>query len=173
MDLRAKVAPALLTTGLVVWLEGLITIEWSYPYCVNPSDGPAYGAYGMPLPYWMWNGVASLEHDFVPHVYVLNIVILSLLLFPLVWWIWKRLFGERPTLTKKILASFGALLLIIHVALTSLMIWMGWYWPTTSLSSSYRSYSEFRPVRIGRMRGNAPVCEPSRFWFPNGWQPRR
>ena len=171
MNILDRIAPMLLTTGIVVWAEGLITIQWTYPYCLDQSDGPAYAAQGMPLPYWMWNGVASLEHDFVPHIYVLNIVILSLLLFPLVWWIYKRLFGQRPAWTKTVPAAFGALLLVSHVALMALMIWMGWFRPTTSLSrEGYWSYSEFRPVRIGGYRGNAPVCTPSQYWFPNGWQ---
>jgi len=68
MNFPDRYAPLWLTVGLVVRLENLITFEWSYPYCLGRSDGPAYAAQGMPLPYWMWNGVVSLEHDFVPHV---------------------------------------------------------------------------------------------------------
>lgn len=37
-------APILLTVGLVLWLEGMVTIEWSYPYCLSRADGPAYAA---------------------------------------------------------------------------------------------------------------------------------
>lgn len=174
MNFVDRYAPLCLTAGLVVWLEGLITVEWTYPYCLDRSDGPAYAAQGMPLPYWMWNGVSSLEHDFVPHIYVLNIVLLSLLFFPLAWWIWHHLFRQRPAWISTVLGSAGALLLVSHIALTMFMVLMGWFQPTTSLSPyGSDSYSEFRPVRIGLYRSNAPNCTPSQFWFPNGWQPRQ
>ena len=171
MSFSERYAPILLTAGLVVWLEGLITVEWTYPYCLDRSDGPAYAAQGMPLPYWMWNGVSSLEHDFMPHIYVLNIVLLSLLFFPIVRWIWIRIFRDRSTWIQAVFGAMGALLLFADLALTLLMVSSGYFRPTTSLSlDGYYSYNEFRPVRIGLYRSNAPDCTPSHFWFPNGWQ---
>jgi hypothetical protein len=37
MNLVNRYAPILLTVGLVPWVEGLVTIEWSYPYCLSQS----------------------------------------------------------------------------------------------------------------------------------------
>jgi hypothetical protein len=163
----------LLTIGLVLWLEAFFTIEWSYPYCLSQSDGPAYAAQGMPLPYWMWNGVVSLENDFMPHIYILNVFILCLLMYPVVRWILNRLISERLNWLRYVIGGVGCLLLISHVALTILALSIGYYRPAKSLGhEGYYDYSEFRPVRIGFYHSNASDCQPSRFWFPDGWHPK-
>lgn len=161
----------LLTIGLVLWLESLVTVEWTYPYCLSQSDGPAYAAQGMPLPYWMWNGVASLEHDFLPHIYILNVILLSLLLFPVVRWVLNRGIFTRLKWLRHVIAGVGFLLLISHVALTILMVSSGYYRPEKTLGlEDYYRYADFRPVRISVIKSNAPDCTPSRFWFPDGWR---
>ena len=164
-----RYAPVALTACLVVWLESFFTVEWTYPYCLDQADGPAYAAQGFPLPYWMWNGVVSLEHDFLPHIYVLDLIILFLLAFPFVRWLWNRAALGLPMWLKGSLAALGTSAIAVHVALTILMITMGWFQPAMSLEhSDYYRYSDLRPVRIGLYRSNAPDCTPSRFWFPNG-----
>lgn len=171
MNFISRYAPAWLTAGLIVWLEGVFTIEWTYPYCLDRSDGPAYAAHGMPLPFWMWNGVASLEHDFLPHVYILNIIILSLLLFPAVRWIINRLVSPDSKWLRTGISVVGILLLAVHVAIMLLLISVGFFQPTTSMGhDGYYSYTDFRPVRFGFRRSTAPDCIPSKFWFPDGWQ---
>jgi hypothetical protein len=166
-----RFVPLLVTAGIVVCLESVFTIEWTHPYCLNQSDGPAYGAYGMPLPYWMWNGAVSLEHEFAAHVYVLNIVLLCLLFFPGVQWALNRvLIRNRPSISRG-LAVVASLLLVVHAAITILMVSGGWYRPTWSLGAAgYYNYSEFRPVRFGFYRSNAPPCVRSPYWFPEGWR---
>ena len=160
-----------LTAGLVVWIESLVTIEWTYPYCLDRSDGPAYAAQGMPFPYWMWNGVVSLEHDFVPHIYILNILILGLLFFPVVRWIGDRAIFRDAKWLRTGIGAAGAILLLVHVALTLFLVSVGFYRPTTSLSlGDYYRYTDFRPVRFGLYSSNATACTPSKFWFPDGWQ---
>ena len=172
MNALRRYAPILFTAGFVFWLESLITVEWTYPYCLDQSDGPAYAAQGFPLPYWMWNGVASLEHDFMPHVYFLNAVILFLLFYPLTRWLfWGAAFNGRPAGLRGLIGAAGASLLLINAAMICVMVGGGYYRPTVSLElGEYYRYSDFRPVRIGFHRSNAPTCTPSRFWFPNGWQ---
>jgi hypothetical protein len=163
--------PLAVTVGLVVWLESIFTIEWTNPYCLDQSDGPTYGAYGMPLPYWIWNGVASLEHDFVPHAYVLNIVLLCMLFFPVARWAVNRSVFQRRPWVAGAAAIIGLLLLAYHVTLTVGMVSLGWYRPTSTLGSpGYYSYTELRPVRFGFYRSNAPPCAKSPYWYPNGWK---
>ncbi|MDQ1590723.1 MAG: hypothetical protein QOG71_1350 [Pyrinomonadaceae bacterium] len=171
MKLVDRYTPILLTVGLVLWVEELFTIEWSYPYCLSQSDGPAYAAQGMPLPYWMWNGVASLEHDFMPLAYILNVLILSLLTFPAIRWVLHRVVSYRLKWLRRVIGAAGCLLLLSHVALTGLLISTGYYRPETSLGlEGYYRYTDFRPVRFGLVHSNATVCQPSRFWFPDGWR---
>lgn len=166
-----RYAIILLTVGLVLWAEGFVTVEWSYPYCLSQSDGPAYAAQGMPLPYWMWNGVVSLEHDFMPHVYILNVAVLCLLMFPAIRWVLNRVISHRLKWLRTVVGAAGCLLVLSHVALMGLLVSNGYYHPATSLRlDGYYRYSEFRPVRFGRIKSNAPGCKPSRFWFPDGWR---
>ena len=161
----------LLTVGLVLWIENMVTVEWTYPYCLDRSDGPAYAAYGMPLAYVMWNGVVSLEHDFVPHVYILNIAVLCLISIPAMRWILNRVISLDSKLLRSVLGGVGCLLIASHVTLTALLVSGGFLRPARSLShEGYYQHSELRPVRIGLYRSSAADCEPSPFWFPDGWQ---
>jgi len=67
------------------------------------------------------------------------------------------------------IAAVGATAIVIQLALTMILIAMGWFQPAMSLEhGEYYRYSDLRPVRIGLYRSNAPDCTPSRFWFPNG-----
>lgn len=171
MNLVNRYAPILLTVGLVLWVEGFVTIEWSYPYCLSQSDGPAYAAQGMPLPYWMWYGVASLEHGFMPHVYILNVTVLCLLMFPAMRRVLNRLISSRLKRLRSIIGAAGCLLLLSHVALTLILVSTGYYRPDISLGlEGYYRYTDFRPIRFGLVESNAPACKPSRFWFPDGWR---
>ena len=171
MNLVNRYTTILLTVGLVLWLEGMVTIEWSYPYCLSQSDGPAYAAYGMPLPYWMWNGVVSLEHDFMPHAYILNVIVLCLLTFPAIRWILNRVISPRLKWLRIVIGVVGCFLLLSHVALMGFLISTGYYRPEISLGlRGYYSYAEFRPIRFGFIKSNAADCTPSRFWFPDGWR---
>jgi hypothetical protein len=167
MNIFDRYSSIWLTAGLVVWIEGLATIEWTYPYCLDRSDGPAYAALGMPLPYWMWNGVVSLEHDFMPHVYILNLVIIGLVIFPVVRW----LMSNRPGWLRNLLGAVGCVMVLAHVALTVILISVGFYRPVMSLAlDGYYRYSDFRPVRVSWLGSNARECTPSPFWFPEGWK---
>jgi hypothetical protein len=171
MNLVNRYALILLTIGLALWVEGLVTIEWSYPYCLSQADGPAYAAQGMPLPYWMWNGAASLEHDFMPHVYILNVIVLCLLMWPAIRWVLNRVVSYRLKWLRSIIGAVGCLLLLSHVALTVLLVSTGYYRPVRSLGlGGYYRYTDFRPVRFGLIESNAPGCTPSHFWFPDGWR---
>ena len=171
MNALSRYAPILITAGTVIWIESLISVEWTYPYCLDQSDGPAYAAQGFPLPYWMWNGVASLEHDFMPHVYVLNAVFLFLLFYPVIRLICGVIFNGRPGWLRGLVGAAGVLMLLGNAAMICVLVAGGYFRPTASLElGEYYRYSDFRPVRIGFHRSNAPTCTPSRFWFPNGWQ---
>ena len=171
MNALRRYAPILFTAGSVIWLESLITVEWTYPYCLDQTDGPAYAAQGFPLPFWMWNGVASLEYDFMPHVYVLNAVILFLLFYPVI----RRDLGCDIRRPPGMAARHAGRRRAVDAA------WQRSVYRRSgrgrilspnrvSELGEYYRYSDFRPVRIGFYRSNSPVCTPSRLWFPNGWQ---
>lgn len=37
--------------GAAWWIEKLVTLEWSYPYCSVMDNGEAAAVFGFPLPY--------------------------------------------------------------------------------------------------------------------------
>src|SRR5689334_18455159 len=65
------------TVGLVAAAEVVLKVEWSSRSCNDPQDGPVWAVFGAPLPYERFSGVSSEHYDFVPYLYLLNIVILS------------------------------------------------------------------------------------------------
>jgi hypothetical protein len=163
-QILSRYAPILLTIGLVGWLELFVTIEWTYPYCTNPTDGEARPAFGMPFPYSMPLPV-SLEYSFMPLAYVLNLAVLCLLVFPAVRWLLERTasLGQRPAI-----GGIGCLLFVALVGFNVLLLAVGGWRPVFLLEPYDGSYSDFRPVRFGV--SPAAVCTPSRFWFPKGWR---
>jgi hypothetical protein len=156
--------PLIVTIGLVGWLERVFTIEWSYPYCLSQTDGPAYAVQGMPLPYRIYSGISSTEDFVMFHVYAVNLLVLCILVFPLVRWM-LRVRGLR-----RLLGVIGGLLFLSLAATEILNVAIGADRPVWSLDSGdYLQYRDLRPVRLAPYSG-APDCSPSKFWFPHGWR---
>ena len=76
-------------------LQSFYTVEWSFAYCSSQADGPASAVFGMPLPYIEWSGVSSMEYEFMPQVYVLNILLLLALAWPITSLLLRRLAEKR------------------------------------------------------------------------------
>ena len=159
----------LLTVGFICWLEAFFTLEWSSPYCTSQEDGPAYAAFGLPFPYLKYTGVSSLEYLFMPLAYLLNLALLSAILFPCLHWTLARI---SKVIQKKylfILGIVGLLLLLSRVIVIGFLLNAGLLRPTLSIGSAHEPYTDFRPVGLGLQDGHYP-CKPSRFWFPAGWK---
>lgn len=161
---------AALLTGLalVLVLENFITMEWSLPYCSNPEDGPAYAAFGMPLPYTTYSGVSSAEFLFMPHVYIFNLAVLFLVLAPVVRYFSGRLRKMAP----QTLVWFGAasaVVVCLAASIFALELKIGMLRAVDSIGiEGYGRYRELRPVAFAS-GATAERCAPSRFWFPGGW----
>src|SRR5215510_9147032 len=63
-------------------LVGLVPFAWWHPYCDRMDDGPGYFAYGLPFPFRAFGGVSSLEYDFLPFAYLLDLVLVTALCVP-------------------------------------------------------------------------------------------
>lgn len=83
-----------------LWADMLFSVGWTFESCV-PIQGTNFGegsaGYGLPLPYMQWSTSSSLEYHWIPHIFGVNIVILSLLALLLGWrarsWLgtgWRR-----------------------------------------------------------------------------------
>ncbi len=169
MTTRSTWATFLFTLGVVAAAEMLITVEWSFPYCNDPQDGPASAVYGMPFPYERWSGASSLQYDFVPHLYILNLAVLCAATWPL----FRRLSRRWPDLSDRRMAAVGLGLFILvggwHGFCLSSNLWS----PVLSLERApYDSYCELRPVGVALIMGRHYDCSPSSFWFGPEWKAR-
>ena len=147
--------------ALILGFNTLFPLEWTHPYCNNPTDGPAWAAYGLPLPYRRYSGVSSLAFDIMPHVLLLNVLVLAALAYPLMRWSVRRL-SRCGKLTSVIAAVPGLLLLLLCLA----FLWFefGTGFLVSSISAGGDSYWAYRPVGISLM-GSQKACTPSEFWF--------
>ena len=164
----ARAAEVFFAVGIAMFLEQFLTIAWTYPYCLNQVDGPAYAALGMPLPYLMRDGATSLGYYFMPHAYMVNVALMSAGVFFLTRHALNRTAHPRTKLTPALLGAFGALLVIVHLSLLAFVISIGSYRPVALIElEGYLRYTELRPVAVViRYYGSdALPCSPSRFWF--------
>ena len=153
---------------LAAWVDLLVTVEWSYPYCTQPSDGPAYPAVGFPLPYAVASHVSSLEFVLMPHVLVLNLLLVGAAVYPLVQ------FLNRAIASKLMLRRFAFVALIVLGggvgALRLLSLAFGH--PVLSIGDgTYLVYQDLRPVRFtsSELVHTKQECQSSPFWFTDGW----
>lgn len=158
--------PLLLTAvGAAWWIEKLITLEWSYPYCSVLDSGPAGAVRGFPFPYEQSSIVTSATAFFIPWLYVINLAAIAagvfLLLRPLAF----RSAASNSRPLGFIAGIVAALLLLTAVAFEVAALSMGVWRPTSSFSDAPR-YSELRPVAV-RVLGRPRDCTASPFWFPN------
>jgi hypothetical protein len=153
-----------LAFGLAMTIDRVATLEWSFPYCNDPQDGPAAAVFGVPIPYQRWNGFSSLEYHFAPHLYVLNILLVALALFPALRHAMRRVAPLQSRLGDRVLRSAGVLLCLGNFAVTYVALAGGLWRPVLNIGHSPgRAYSEYRPVRLTSTRHYD--CTPSRFWF--------
>lgn len=151
--------------GAAWWIDKLVTVEWSYPYCGVIDDGPTAAIRGFPFPYEQASIVTSATDFFIPWLYVVNLAVIAggvlLLLRPLA----SRLEAWNPRYRKLIVGSAAALLLVSAIAFEMFALSIGVWRPTSSFEGRPR-YSELRPAAV-RVGGRSRDCTVSPFWFPN------
>lgn len=156
---------AILTIGLVKCFEALFTIEWSFPYCNNPQDGMASAVFGMPLPYTRWSQASSLEFNFMPHIYILNLFILFLLFYPLVRLLMKQVLSSKENKLKSLVAYIGIGLTLLSFILKA-PHYLHYNLEFSILNPLTERYSEIRPIKFIFNDGHYE-CSPSEYWFSN------
>lgn len=164
---RRWIVTIVLTMCLVMAAERVVTIEWSFPYCNDPQDGPASAVFGAPIPYERWWGASSLVYEFVPHFYGLNILVLFAIALPIVRRAAEHLERRWPRAYGAI-AICGAVLCALVVARHALVLATGLWRPVASIERPpYDSYEVLRPVGMSFERHYD--CTPSELWFPPKW----
>jgi hypothetical protein len=160
----------LAAVGAAWWIEKLVTVEWSYPYCSIQDDGPVGAVRGFPFPYEQASTVTSATSFFIPWLYVVNLAAIAGGIFLLLRPLASRLGASNPRLRKLIVGTAGALLFGTAITLEAMVLSMDVWRPTPSLFSGEYSgdphYSELRPVAV-RLLEHPRDCTASPFWFPN------
>jgi hypothetical protein len=156
--------------GAAWWIEKLVTLEWSYPYCSVRDSGPAAAVFGFPLPYEQTSIVTSGTYFFIPWLYLLNIAAIAAGVFLLLRQLTSRLVTSNR-LANIMLGVTGAVLLTTAIVFEVSMIYMGVWRPTSSFSGSPR-FSELRPVASVVFRRQRE-CTASPFWFPDSAHPKQ
>jgi Na+/proline symporter len=156
------------TMCLVMATERVVTIEWSFAYCNDPQDGPASAVFGVPFPYERWSGASSLAYNFVPHFYVLNLLVLFGIALPIVRRTAEHLARRSPRTAYRAIAVCGVLLCALVTGRHALVLATGLWDPVASIEKPpYDSYDALRPVGVSFDRHYD--CTPSKFWFPAKW----
>jgi hypothetical protein len=167
MALLRRHVSLLLALGCAFAIEAFLPLSWSRPYCMSEADGPDYAAVGIPLPYQTYSGVSSMEFLFMPHIYIVNLAVLTVLLWPV-----ARLIARYPRVSPKIqsiAALGGAAAVVVGLACSVLLLAIGAWRPVGSIGSDLGTYREYRPIGLAHSEVD---CVPSKFWFPGGWKPR-
>jgi hypothetical protein len=151
--------------GAALWIEKMVILEWSYPYCSILDDGEAAAVFGFPLPYEQVYIAGSASSSFIPWLYAVNIAVISgsvlLLLRPLAF----RMRALIPRLWNLASGATAAFLLITAIYLEVFALSIGVWSPTSSFSENLY-YSQLRPVSVHVLR-RPRNCTASPFWFSN------
>lgn len=150
--------PAWLSTiSLAIIFVSSVLVEWSFPYCSDPVDGPAYALFGSPLPFITFSGVSSMRFDFAPHIFIIDVTVISLFFAPVVGAVFRRL----PRWINRGLGVVAAATLLCAVCWGGILAHVDFLRPTSDISSPpWVTYSSMRPV--GLAFGVHYDCKPMR-----------
>jgi len=133
----------------------LVPFTWWHPYCDRMDDGPGYFAYGLPFPFRAFSGVSSLEYNFLPFVYLLDLVLMMALLLPRTIFVARKV-RAISRVGGYSLATVGTLLVVVLVWINALAISSNWVIPSQTLDSVGDKYFSYRPWVVMRVLGHHP-----------------
>ena len=162
---RFTIALFLARLSFVAWTFALISyvnrsFQWTYPYCNVQDSGPAKSAYGFPLPYLQDSAAFSFSPDYMPHVLLLNFVLLGGLAYPFMGWA-VRWLARTGRVAGALIAVPGVLLALFFAIGTGLELQGGF--AVRSIAHWTGRYWDYRP--LGIIEQVYYDCTPSEFWF--------
>jgi len=167
-----QTAVGIFALGVASTVELLFTIEWSLPNCSEPGDGASAAIFGMPIPYERWAG-SSLEYDFIPYVYLLNVILLFGATLPLARALVVLAARRWPRPVLRGVGLFGTVLCLGVLGMRALGLGVVWHPVRSIVSLPGESWRELRPIRATMDRHYQ--CVPSALsplWFGSETQPR-
>lgn len=157
---RTRAAPWLLAVAAALVVDRALALEWTFPYCSDMWDGPSSAVFGMPLPYERWSGASSLVYDVMPHAWLLDLLLLSLLAYRPARWVWMR----APRRIQRFLGGTAAAVSLVSLAFVLQSIRDGRVSFVHSIAfPPYDTFAKYRPVAL--VVGRHHDCTPSAWWF--------
>ena len=162
-DKLISYAPVVWAIFVSIFINSMVTVEWSHPYCNDQHSGPAHAAFGFPLPYTQWGGVSSMEYLFMPHIYVLNLTLIGLWTFVVIKRIVNKIILSNSALHFGL--WIGGIILAFSMVIIEIAKFFSVYavFVTTIGDEIYNHpYFSYRPVGIDSIHYD---CKPSEYWF--------
>jgi hypothetical protein len=135
-----------------------VPFAWWHPYCDRMDDGPGYFAYGLPFPFRAFSGVSSLEYNFLPFVYVLDLVLMTALFLRAAIPVARKV-RAMSRFAAYSLATVGTLLFVVLVWINAQAISNHWVIPSQTLDSTGDKYFSYRPWIVMRVLGRHHTCD--------------
>ncbi len=149
--------------GAALWADLLFSIGWTFRAC-TPLPGVNWGsgeaAYGLPFPYYQWSLVSSMEYNWIPWIFALNLLLLT----ALVWWPAQLVACRlRHPAWGWVMLALG----LVGLALQALKISAIMVSTTDSFRAGEgrQTLTQLRPIGL-YLGANGYDCMPSPFWFP-------
>ena len=121
-----------------------VPLRWWHPYCHDQADGPGYAAIGLPLPYAEPTGASSMEYFFMPHVYLLDVLLLAGLAHLLTAKRAATLRLSREQVSRMITVG-GSVTFLVVIGLQAMTFTTDW-WPVMSIADKPDRYLDYRPM---------------------------
>jgi hypothetical protein len=163
---RSATALFLARLSFVAWTFAVFlyvnrVFEWTFPYCHVQGDGPIKPAFGFPLPYLQENAAFTLAPQYMPHVLLLNLVLLAALAYPFMDWAVRWLSAAGRIVG--VLIAMPGVLLALFLGTVCLWLELEAGFAVSTIAMSPDRYWDYRPLgmRFGELRD----CTPSEYWF--------
>lgn len=156
----------LLAVALGGIVEAIFRVEWAFPSCSDPWDGPASAVFGFPIPY-LRRSVAMTGWELAPIAYALDLGLLAAVIYALLAWLLRRVPSRRAKSAVGALGGLGCTAVAVWLVLKSMM---GVSLAVSIAHPPHDSLLEFRPVGVSIIREHTD-CSPSEYWFPDQRRP--
>jgi hypothetical protein len=161
-----KYAPMVFSVLIAILFGHLFSLEWSRPICQSLSESDS-SAFGFPFPYMKWSGVSSMEFNIMPHMYLVNVLILSMLVFFSIRKIFRKHLPVEKLPLRMIVGGFSFAIVTIFFCANLFLLLDGTMFSSVQSigDKTYGTYFEYRPVSLAIIGDGGYDCKASDFWF--------
>jgi hypothetical protein len=139
-----KISPVIWAVSIAVTVQLFAPKIWWHPDCNLAEPFNQSAAAGLPFPY-VQRAVATSDIFYMPHIMLLNMIIVAGVALPLTVFLVRRSGRARRAQPSQAVASLIVVSLLLVLVLGTILVLE----PTRSIASSSESYFDYRPVLGG------------------------